>query len=170
MKRYVAAPLIAIALAAHTYVAQVFGIAQQPGTTIEDEYVRYELLDPPTHSFRMVRDVSVVTPGATSYADVIPVRAQVSDVSVIDAMSGAPLTFRSSGTGIDITLARPVPKGGQARVRILMTLKDAFSYRLPGSDIVFEHPSSTRRAAVVLPRGFELIKSSLPVQVIQEAD
>jgi hypothetical protein len=170
MKRYVAAPLVAMALIAHALVAQAFRVAQQPVTTIEDEYVRYELLDPSTHSFRVARDVSVVTPGATSYTAVIPVRAQVSDVSVIDAMSGAPLTFRPSAAGTDITLARPVPKGGQARLRILMTLKDAFSYRQPGSDIVFEHPSSTRRAAVVLPRGFELIQSSMPVQVIQDAD
>jgi len=170
MKRHVAAAFIAIALFVHTYVAQAFRPAQQPVTTIEDEYVRYELLDPSTHSFRIARDVSVVTPGATSYVDAIPVRAQVSDVSVIDAMTGAPLTVRPSGTGITITLARPVPKGGQARLRILMTLRGAVSYRESGSDIVFEHPSSTRRAAVVLPRGFEVIKSSMPVQVIQETD
>jgi hypothetical protein len=170
MKRHVAAPLVAIALFMPTYVAHAVRPAQQPVTGIEDEYVRYELLDPATHSFRMARDVSVVTPGATSYAAGIPVRAQVSDVSVIDAMTGAPLTFRPSTAGINITLARPVPKDGQARLRMLMTLKDAISYRQIGSDIVFEHPSSTRRAAVVLPRGFELIKSSMPVQVMQETD
>src|SRR5215831_6169819 len=146
------------------------GQAFTPANGVEDEYARYELLAPATSSFRITYDVSVVTPGATSYSDVVPVGSQASDVSAIDLMTGAPLPFQQSAARIDITLARPVPKGGQARIRILKTLKDVASYRQLGPDLLFEHPSSIRRAAVVLPENFELIGADVPVQVIQEPD
>jgi hypothetical protein len=139
-------------------------------TRVEDEYVRYELLAPSTSSFRVTHDLSVVTPGATTYSDGIPVRSQASDVAVIDLMSGTPLVFDQTNARINITLGRPVPKGGQARIRIVETLRDQISYRQLGQDIAFEHPSSIRRLAVVLPNSFELIGANAPVQVIQEAD
>jgi len=142
----------------------------QPGAQVEDEYVRYELLAPSTNSFRVIHDLSVVTPGATTYADVIPARSQASDISVIDLMSGTPLVFSRTNGRITVTLARPVPKDGQARIRILETLKDQISYRQLGQDIDFAHPTSIRRFAVVLPSGFELTRADIPVQVIQEAD
>lgn len=139
-------------------------------TRVEDEYVRYELLAPSTSSFRITHDLSVVTPGVTTYSDGIPVRSQASDVAVIDLMSGTPLVFDQTNARINITLGRPVPKGGQARIRIVETLRDQISYRQLGQDIAFEHPSSVRRLAVVLPNSFELIGANAPVQVIQEAD
>jgi hypothetical protein len=147
-----------------------------PGPTIEDqiedEYVRYELLKPSTNTLRVTHELSVVTAGATSHADVVPAGAEVSDVSVIDLMTGAALTFKRSATRIDITLARPVPKGGQARLRVITTLKDARGYRQQGqgSDVAFDRPTTIRRGAVVLPKGFELIRANIPVQVIQESD
>ena len=33
----------------------------------EDEYTRYELLDPDTHRFHILFEVTAVTPGATTY-------------------------------------------------------------------------------------------------------
>jgi hypothetical protein len=173
MKRHVFAALGVVALVtagAQAYVAQASRPAQQPASPIEDEYIRYELLDPSTHSVRITHDLSVVAAGVTSYADVVPGDSQPSDISTIDLMSGTPLVFAVRGGHVDVTLARPVPTGGQARLRILITLKGGNSYRQSGSDLAFEHPSSARRGAVVLPRGFELIGSAMPVQVIQEAD
>lgn len=141
-----------------------------PGNSVEDEYVRFELLQPSTNTMRITHDLSLVTAGATSHADVVPAGAQVTDVSVIDLMTGAPLTFTRSAARIDVTLARPVPKGGQARLRIITTLKDPRSYREQGSDVAFDRTTSIRRGAVVLPKDFELIRADIPVQVIQEPD
>jgi hypothetical protein len=157
------------AFAVTALVPQAFK-AVQAADQIEDEYVRYELLEPSTHSVRIVHDVSVVTTGATSHSDVVPAIGEISDVSVIDVMTGTPLTFKQTASRIEITLARPVPHGSQARIRILATLKDSRTYRDFGSEIAFDHPSSTRRGAVVLPKGFELIRATIPMQVIQEAD
>jgi hypothetical protein len=152
----------------------------------EDEYTRYELLAPETNSFRITYDVSAVTRGAKYFFNPIRKGSQASDESVVDLMTGATLAFKevsgkdARGAGlsdadldtryIQIALARPVPNGGQARIRILKTYKDAASYFRDGDAVVFKRGLGVRRNAVVLPKGFELTGANIPVQVIQEND
>ncbi len=152
----------------------------------EDEYTRYELLAPETNSFRITYDVSAVTAGAAYFFNPIRKGSQASDESVVDLMTGAPLTFkevsgqeaRAAGLAdadletryLQITLARPVPKGGQARLRILKTYKDAKSYHRDGDAIVFDRPLGIRRNAVILPKGYEIVGATIPVQVFEEGD
>ena len=111
----------------------------------EDAYTRYELLAPDTASFRIVYDVSAVSPGARYFFNPIRVGSEASDESVIDMASGRPLAFevvsgadaRDSGlTNADlqgqyirVALARPVPEGGEARIRIIKTYRDPKTYR-----------------------------------------
>ena len=59
----------------------------------EDEYTRYELLAPDTSSFRIIYDVSAVSPGAKYFFNPIRVGSEASDESVIDLASGR---FRSA--------------------------------------------------------------------------
>ncbi|HVD91592.1 MAG TPA: hypothetical protein VNC21_04900 [Vicinamibacterales bacterium] len=152
----------------------------------EDEYTRYELLAPDTASFRITYDVTAVTPGAKFFFNPIRKGSMASDESVIDLMTGAPLKFtevtgqqaRDAGMRdadldthyIKVELARPVPDGGEVRLRILKTYKDPKSYRRDGDAIVFDRSLGIRRNAVVLPRNYELVGASIPVQVIEEAD
>jgi hypothetical protein len=152
----------------------------------EDEYTRYELLAPDTASFKIVYDVTAVTAGATFFFNPIRKGSQASDESVLDLMTGAPLKFkevtgqqaRDAGLKdadlethyIQVELARPVPEGGQGRIRILKTYKDAKSYYRDGDAVVFNRPLGIRRNAVVLPKNYELLAASIPVQVIEEAD
>jgi len=152
----------------------------------EDEYTRYELLAPETASFRITYDVTAVTPGAKFYFNPIRKGSQASDESVIDLMTGQPLTFkevtgqqaRDAGLKdadldthyIQVQLARPVPREGEARIRILKTYKDPKSYYREGDAIVFNRGLGIKRNAIVLPRNYELIGASIPVQVIEEAD
>ena len=152
----------------------------------EDEYTRYELLAPDTASFRITYDVTAVTPGAKFFFNPIRKGSLASDESVIDLMTGAPLKFtevtgqqaRDAGMRdadldthyIKVELARPVPDGGEVRLRILKTYKDPKSYRRDGDAIVFDRSLGIRRNAVVLPRNYELVGASIPVQVIEEAD
>lgn len=161
-------------------------VPTQAQNRAEDEYTRYELLAPETSSFRITYDVSAVTAGATYYFNPIRQGSQASDESVIDLMTGAPLTFkevsgqdaRAAGLTdadlqtryLQITLARPVPKVGQARLRILKTYKDAKSYYREGDAIVFDRPLGIRRNAIVLPKAYEIVGANIPVQVIQESD
>ena len=54
----------------------------------EDEYTRYELLAPETASFKIVYDVTAVSPGAKFLNPIRP-GSVVIDESVIDVMTGA---------------------------------------------------------------------------------
>jgi hypothetical protein len=152
----------------------------------EDEYTRYELLAPETSSFKIVYDVTAVSPGAKFFFNPIRVGSVATDESVIDLMTGSPLTFqevsgaeaRESGlanAGLDgryirVELARPVPQGGEGRIRIIKTYKDPKSYYRDGNAIVFDRPLGIKRNAVVLPAGFELVSCNIPAQVIEEPD
>src|SRR5258708_6358691 len=151
-----------------------------------DAYTRYELLAPETASFRITYDVTAVTPGAKFFFNPIRKGSQASDESVIDLMTGDPLEFkevtgqqaREAGLTnadldthyIQVALARPVPDGGAARIRILKTYKDPKSYYRDGDRVVFDRRLGIRRNAIVLPKNYELVAASIPVQVIEEAD
>lgn len=152
----------------------------------EDEYTRYELLAPETASFRITYDVTAMTPGAKYFFNPIRKGSQASDESVIDLMTGKPLKFtevtgaqaRAAGFTtaeadaryIQVELARPVPEGGEARLRILKTYKDAKSYYRDGDTLVFDRSMGIKRNGIVLPKNYELVSANVPVQVIQEAD
>ena len=152
----------------------------------EDEYTRYELLAPDTASFKIIYDVTAVTPGAKFYFNPIRKGSIASDESVVDLASGAPLKFeqvsgaaaKEAGLGnadlegeyIKVTLARPVPDGGEQRIRIIKTYKDPKSYFKDGDTIVFDRPLGIKRNSVVLPPGYELTSCNIPSQILEEAD
>jgi hypothetical protein len=60
--------------------------------------------------------------------------------------------------------------GGEQRVLIIKTYEDRASYFTRGDTIVFTRPLGIKRNAVVLPPAYELVSSSYPAQVLQEAD
>jgi hypothetical protein len=175
--RYLFTLLLTLTLAPAASVAQ---------NRSEDEYTRYELLAPETASFKITYDVTAVTPGAKYFFNPIRKGSVASDESVIDLMTGAPLKFkevtgqqaRDAGLKeadldthyIQIELARAVVDGGEARLRILKTYKDAKSYYRDGDAIVFDRSLGIKRNALVLPRNYELVGANVPVQVIEEAD
>ncbi|MEN9931824.1 MAG: hypothetical protein RIS17_397 [Pseudomonadota bacterium] len=152
----------------------------------DDAYTRYELLAPATHKFRIVYDVTATTPGATHYFNPIRPGSVASDEHVTDRASDRPLNFAEvdadvaraggvvnaqSGTRyIAVTLARPVPTGGGARIRIDKTYEDAKTYRSEGDGIIFDRSLGIRRNAVVLPAGYRLVSSNVPAQILQQAD
>lgn len=151
-----------------------------------DSYTRYELLAPETASFRIVYDVTATTAGATYYFNPIRSGSVATDESVIDRMTGAPLKFevvkgdqaiKDGQRGaqpdeeyIKVYLARPVPEGGEARLRIVKTYKDPKSYYRDGELVVFDRSLGIKRNAVVLPPGYELVACNFPSQVIEERD
>ena len=173
-------------IAGCTIVSLAVSLAAFAQNRSEDEYTRYELLAPETASFKIVYDVTAVTPGAKYFFNPIRKGSEASDESVIDLMTGAPLKFEEvsgadarqsglpsadlDGRYIRVQLARPVPDGGEGRIRIIKTYKDPKSYVRDGTSIVFDRPLGIKRNAVVLPPGYELIGCNIPSQVIEEAD
>ncbi len=154
--------------------------------TDADAYTRYELLAPGSAKFRIIYEVTATTTGATYYFNPIRQGSVATDESVLDRASGTPLPFdvvgaaaaREGGvrgdslqTYIRVTLAHPVPAAdGEQRILILKTYQDSLSYFVRGDTIVFTRPLGIKRNAVVLPMGYELVSSSFPAQVLQEAD
>ncbi|MES2290830.1 MAG: hypothetical protein V4530_13940 [Pseudomonadota bacterium] len=151
-----------------------------------DGYTRYELLAPGSHKFRIVYEITAVTPGATAYYNPIRKGSIATDEHVNDRATGKPLEFgvvdaATAKTGgvrgdadqdyIRVKLARPVSTdGGEGRVLIDKTYEDAKSYYTEGDMIVFDRSLGVKRNAVVLPKGYELVSLNTPAQVLQEAD
>ncbi len=161
-------PAIAIALALSA------PLLAQPPQTVQDEYALYDLLAPATASFRTVYDVAVTTPGATMFADRIGsglTAVPGVDDGVMDMMSGGPLEYAVTSSAIEVHLARPVPAdGGQARLRITKTYKDAKSYRHDGDGLIFDRAVPIRHAAILLPAGYRLTDCNVPSQVLADPD
>lgn len=169
-------------------LASSVSAAQDPARqTQDDEYTRYELLEPGSGKFRISYEVTATTPGATRYYNPIRKGSIASDEQVIDRASGRPLSFREVGaavaraggvrvrdttqTYIEVTLARPVPSdGGEGRILIFKTYEDRASYFMRGDTLVFTRPLGIKRNAVVLPAGYELVFSTFPAQVLEEGD
>ena len=152
----------------------------------EDEYTRYDLLAPDTSSFKITYDVTASSPGATFFFNPIRKGSVATDESVIDLATGAPLRFEQisgaaareaglstadpDGEYIKVTLARPVPADGGARIRIIKTYADPKSYFRKGDQIVFDRPLGIKRNAVILPQGYELIACNIPSQILEQRD
>ena len=145
-------------------------LSAQTRSTRLDEYTRSELLAPNTASVRVTYEVSETAEGARTFDDHVPAGATVSDVAVHDMMTGDPLKFAVSASAIHVTLARPVPPRGQGRIRIEKTVKNAVAYRHTGDAATFTLPLGSGRHDLVLPAGYELTASNLPVRVLAEDD
>lgn len=165
--------------------------AQTPATstapqTQEDDYTRYELLAPGSGQFRILYEVTATKAGAPYFFNVIRKGSVATDERVFDAATGQPLQWavvtgaqaRAEGhptadldaEWIKVTLARPVPAGGEARVVIDKTYKDDKSYFRDGDAIVFDRSLGIRRNAVVLPAGYRLVRCNVPSQVLATPD
>jgi hypothetical protein len=158
-----------------------------PKQTETDEYTRYELLAPETASFKIYYEVTATTPGAKFFYNPIRKGSLASDEAVFDSMTGDALHFEvvsgaearkdpfmadadADTNFIKISLARPVPPGGQGRVLILKTYKDAKSYYREGDAIVFNRPLGIKRNKIVLPAGYELVGCNVASQILPEPD
>lgn len=159
-----------------------FGVSAQS----TDDYTRYELLDPASNSFRILYEVSAITPGATLYHNTLRKGSEHKVDRVIDLATGLPLKWtivngeaaRKNGLAgadketdyLQVVLAHPVAKNAEYRLLIDKTYTDSKSYYAEGDKIVFQRPLGIKRNSIVLPKGYELIVCNYPSQVMLEAD
>src|SRR5207248_497052 len=71
---------------------------------------------------------------------------------------------------IKVQLRRPVPKGGETRIRILKTYTDPASYSAKNGRLVFERALGIRRNIIILPAGWELVECATPGIVSTDLD
>ena len=176
----------AIVGASILFLAATAGAQSPQRQTQEDDYTRYELLAPESAQFRILYEVTATTPDAKFFFNAIRKGSVASDERVSDMMTGQPLKWevvsgaqaRKEGhptadletEWLKVHLARPVPKGGEGRVLIDKTYRDAKSYYRDGDTIVFDRSLGIRRNAVVLPLGYHLISCNVPSQVMTTPD
>jgi len=155
-------------------------ITAQPQTQ-RDSYTRYELLKPETNSFRIIYDVSATTAGAIYYYNTLRKGSEHQIDAVYDRMTGKALQWNivdgehAKNNGhprasddyeyLKVVLARPVPEGGAARLRIDKTYTDPKSYYAKEGQIIFDRSLGIKRNSVVLPKGYELVACNYPSQV-----
>lgn len=137
----------------------------------DDEYVRIELLGAVNGSanVRTTYDVTATTADATTFLIRGIAGRQTGDINVIDRMTGESLKSAIDGNDVRVTLARPVPRGGETRLRVTWTHSDAGVSSRNG-EMTFSTPLAVMRGAIVLPPRHELVAANVPVQVIEESD
>jgi len=156
-------------------------LAQAPPTGEQDAYTHVELTSPQTHTFKVIHEVAATRAGATTYTwRPRWTRAQGTRITATDLMTGAYLkTLWVTGANqtdagdledVAVTLARPVPKDGQARIRIELIATSAYMFQRDGLVATFKFPLRSPRGTIVLPAGYELQSCDLPAQVLTEAD
>ncbi len=164
----------------------IINLTLQAQQTQSDSYTRYELLDPGTQRFRILYDVSATKAGETFYWNTLRKGSEHQVSAVFDLYSGKELEWEivegntAKGNGhvsasedtdyLQVKLARPVPEGGEVRIRIDKTYQDFKSYYSEGEVIVFDRSLGIRRNSVVLPANYELIFCNYPSQVTREDD
>jgi hypothetical protein len=94
---------------------------------------------------------------------------------VIDRATGAELKFEevTNDKGdhfIKVHLPAPVPKNGEARIRIIKTYTDPKSYYIKDGLLTFDRPMGIKRDVVILPKGWEAIGSASPAITSTDPD
>ena len=152
-----------------------------------DTYIRYELLAPETHQFKIYYEVTETRVGARYHFNQIREGSEASDESVIDLATDKPLKFEvvtgaqakidspaenfgAAAKYIKVFLAHPIPEHGEYRLAIIKTYKDDKSYYTEGDQVIFKRPLGIPRDSIVLPAGYEIVSCSVATQVLRETD
>lgn len=152
-----------------------------------DDYTEYHLLGPETNQFAIVYYLNQRQAGMTFVLNQTRSGSEGSGIAVSDPRTGQPLKF-DYRTGKELAaegvqgrlnendhyirafLPRPVPVGGEGRVRIEKTYKDEKSYFANGETITFARSLGIGRNAIVLPKGYGLSASNVAAQISTLAD
>lgn len=154
----------------------------------QDREIVYFLQPPETHAFSLYHDYTESREGVDTYVNVVRTGSTVSNPSAYILDTGEPLKQETlkgsqiSAAKIDIgepvsdaseaVVIRftPVKKGQSVRLRISETYTDPARYRLDGDLLVWDRSFGRPRNTVILPAGWSVTDSSVPVVIDQTAD
>jgi hypothetical protein len=150
----------------------------------QDRAIRYWLLDPGTHQFRISHDFSVVRPGQKSVHSFVRKGSVVSpDAKMIDVDTGKALpTHNISGKDANALgyypdkvdpdsvvvqgdLEQPVSEGRSARIRVEETYTDPIGYGLADGGLVWKRTLGRPLNYVTLPAGWMLTSVNTPAAI-----
>ncbi len=153
----------------------------------QDRDIVYFLQEPSTNAFALYHDYTEVRPGTDKYVNVVRTGSKVSKPSAYildtgevlrhetlkgDAITAAKIDAGTVTPETEVVVIHfpPVKEGQSIRLRISETYTHPESYRLDGTDLVFERNLGRARNSVVLPAGWYLTASSIPAVVRQTPD
>jgi hypothetical protein len=153
-----------------------------------DRDIVYFLQEPATNSFSLYHDYTESRPGTDKYINVVRTGSRSSNASAYildtgevlkhETLKGEAITAKKIEIGEAVTPDTeivvsyfPAVKPGQSvRLRLSETYTAPQSYRLDGTDLVFERSLGRSRNSVVLPPGWYLTASSIPAVVSETPD
>lgn len=167
------------------------GPPPSPLQTERGERLRYELLDPASHEFRVTYELAATTAGARFYCT--PARGDtfVSEVKATDLFTEEALDVGLVGgadarelghpaadedaTYFAVELGRPVPENGEVRLRIEAKYEDRGSYEfrpdpVGGDELSFARLLAANDVGVTLPKDYALVDLNQPARIEQLAD
>lgn len=153
----------------------------------QDRDIVYFLQEPTTNAFSLYHDYTETRPGVDKYVNVVRTGSRVSNPSAYildtgevlrhETLKGEAITAAKIDAGtvtpeteVVVIHFTPVKAGQSIRLRITETYTHPESYRLDGTDLVFERNLGRTRNSVVLPAGWYLTASSIPAVVRQSHD
>lgn len=155
----------------------------------QDREIRYWLLDPATHQFRISHDFTVTREGQTSVHSFVRAGSEVApDSKMFDLDTGEPLrTHLVTGAEVNALGYYPTPtdpksvvvqgdlpsavgKGESVRIRVEETYTDPVGYKMNGNELVWTRTLGRPVNGVSLPAGWTLTASNVPATVTLDAD
>ncbi len=154
----------------------------------QDREIVYFLQPPETHAFSLFHDYTESREGVDKYVNVVRAGSTVSNPSAYILDTGEPLKHETL-KGSQITAAKidigepvtdmseavvirfpPVKKGQSIRLRISETYTDPARYHVQGASLVWDRSFGRPRNTVILPAGWYVTDSSVPVVISETAD
>ena len=153
-----------------------------------DRDIVYFLQEPSTNAFFLYHDYTESRPGIDKYINIVRTGSRSSNPSAVildtgeelkhETLKGAAITTKqidigqpvTAETEIVVSYFAPIQPGQSIRLRLSETYTAPESYRLDGTDLVFERSLGRTRNSVVLPAGWYLTASSIPAVVGETPD
>ena len=150
----------------------------------QDREIRYWLLDPATHQFRISHDFTVDRPGQASVHSFVRKGSNVAPDSKITLLDTGELLHTHIVSGKDVNalgyyaqrqdpgtvvvqgdLPKPLEKGQSARVRVEETYTDPVGYAIDGNELVWTRTLGRPLNFVTLPEGWMLSSVNTPAVI-----
>jgi len=153
----------------------------------QNRKIVYFLQQPETHAFDLYHDYTESRPGTSNYINEVRAGSTVSKPSARNLDTGDDLKWEvlkgdaitKANLGVkDVTPQSeivvfhfaPVKAGESVRIRMFETYTDTARYKLVGDELMWDRSFGRPANAVVLPLGWMLANSSVPVTVTEQPD
>jgi len=154
----------------------------------QDREIRYWLLDPQTHQFRISHDFNVTRVGQRYVHSFVRKGSVVSDSQIFDLDTGEQLkTYNVKGKEVNALGYYPNPApddevvvqgelphalaaGESVRVRVIETYTDPQGYTVKDGELVWDRTLGRPRNEVTLPDGWALSEVSVPAIISLDAE